>query len=60
MLLRLGLHLPEAADAVDDAIALAIAEGARTRDMARPGEPVLGTSAMGGRVADLVGSVARV
>jgi 3-isopropylmalate dehydrogenase len=60
MLLRLGLGLSEAAEAVEEAIALAIAEGARTADIARPGETVLGTRAMGTRIADLVGTAASV
>jgi 3-isopropylmalate dehydrogenase len=60
MLLRQGLRQPDAADAIDEAIALAIAEGARTRDIARTGEPVLGTRAMGSRIVELLESVARV
>jgi 3-isopropylmalate dehydrogenase len=54
MLLRHGLRQPEAAAAVDDAIAAAIDAGARTQDLAAPGQPSLGTAAMGGRIADLV------
>jgi 3-isopropylmalate dehydrogenase len=54
MLLRHGLNLPEAADAVDEAIAAALESGARSRDIARPGDPVLGTREMGSRVVDLV------
>jgi len=54
MLLRYGLQLPEAADAVDHAIATVLAAGARTRDIAAPGQAVLGTSEMGSRIADLV------
>jgi 3-isopropylmalate dehydrogenase len=54
LLLRHGLKLPEAADAVDAAIAMALDAGARTLDLARAGEPSLGTRDMGGRVADLI------
>ena len=54
LLLRHGLKLPDAADAVDGAIAAAVESGARSRDIARPGEPVLGTHEMGSRVVDLV------
>jgi 3-isopropylmalate dehydrogenase len=54
MLLRHGLKLPEAAAAVDDAITGALESGARSQDIARPGEPVLGTREMGSRVVDLV------
>src|SRR5256885_868018 len=54
MLLRYGLRLPEAADAVDQAIRAVLDAGARTRDIAAPGAPVLSTSEMGSRIADLV------
>ncbi|MBA3495937.1 MAG: 3-isopropylmalate dehydrogenase, partial [Gemmatimonadales bacterium] len=54
MLLRYGLKQVEAADAVDDAIASVLAAGARTPDIARPGEPMLGTREIGERVAGLV------
>src|SRR5438309_2771314 len=54
MLLRYGLQLPEAADAVDQAIRAVLSAGARTRDLAAAGEPVLSTSEMGSRIADLV------
>jgi len=60
MLLRQGLRQPEAADAIDEAVALAIADGARTRDIARPGEPVLGTQAMGSRIIEMLESVVEV
>jgi 3-isopropylmalate dehydrogenase len=50
MLLRHGLGLDEAADAVDGAIAAALAGGARTADIAAPGDVVLGTRAMAARV----------
>ena len=54
MLLRQGLKLPDAADAVDDAIAAALYAGARTQDLARPGEVSIGTTEMGTRIVDLV------
>ena len=54
MLLRHGLNLPDAADAVDGAIAAVLESGARTQDIARPGEPVIGTKEMGTRVVDQV------
>ena len=47
LLLRYGLALPEAADLVDQAISDVLASGARTADLARPGEPVLGTVEIG-------------
>ncbi|PYP68502.1 MAG: 3-isopropylmalate dehydrogenase [Gemmatimonadetes bacterium] len=54
LLLRHGLGLAEAADAVDDAIRGALAEGCRTRDIALPGVDGLGTREMGERIAELV------
>jgi 3-isopropylmalate dehydrogenase len=54
LLLRHGLQLPEAADAVEVAIALALDGGARTPDLAGPGQTSLGTAQMGGRIADLL------
>src|SRR5213593_4511708 len=59
MLLRQGLKLPDAANAVDDAIAAALDAGARTQDLARPGEQAIGTKEMGTRVVELVRSPAR-
>jgi 3-isopropylmalate dehydrogenase len=54
MLLRYGLKQPEAADAVDRAVEAVIASGARTSDIARPGEATVTTRQMGERVAALV------
>jgi 3-isopropylmalate dehydrogenase len=54
MLLRHGLELPEAATAVEQAISAVLANGARTPDIARPGEPTMGTAALGEEVARLV------
>ncbi len=54
LLLRHGLKLPDAADAVDGAIAATLDAGARTQDLARPGEPSIGTAAMGARIAELI------
>jgi 3-isopropylmalate dehydrogenase len=54
MMLRYSLNLPEAGDAVDQAIAAALAAGARTRDIALTGEAVLGTQEMGEAIARLL------
>jgi 3-isopropylmalate dehydrogenase len=54
LLLRHGLRLAEAADAVDQAVATALDTGARTEDIAHGGGPVIGTKEMGTRVVDLV------
>src|SRR5690349_4322897 len=50
MLLRWSLACPAAADAIERAVAAAVAAGDRTADVAAPGEPVLGCRAMGARV----------
>jgi 3-isopropylmalate dehydrogenase len=54
LLLRHGLKLADAANAVDEAIAVALDAGARTQDLAAPGQAWIGTRAMGARVADLI------
>jgi 3-isopropylmalate dehydrogenase len=52
MMLRLSFDLPEAADAVEASVNRALAEGARTPDIASPGEPIVTTQEMGRRVAE--------
>jgi 3-isopropylmalate dehydrogenase len=54
LLLRYGLGQPEAADRVDQAVAEVLSAGARTPDIARPGEPTVSTREMGERVAAYV------
>jgi 3-isopropylmalate dehydrogenase len=54
MLLRYGLGLPEAASVLDQAIAAVLAAGARTADIARPGEPTMRTEEIGDEIARLV------
>jgi 3-isopropylmalate dehydrogenase len=54
LLLRYGLHQREAADRVDQAVAEVLAAGARTPDLARPGEATVGTREIGERVAAVV------
>jgi 3-isopropylmalate dehydrogenase len=54
MLLRYGLAQPEAADAIDRAVAAVLSAGVRTPDIARPGEATVGTREVGERVAALV------
>jgi 3-isopropylmalate dehydrogenase len=54
LLLRYSLRLDEAAGVVERAIADVLAAGARTADVARPGEPVLGTREIGEEIARLV------
>ena len=54
MLLRFTAGLEREAGEVDHAIAEALAAGARTRDIAGPGERVLSTSEMGQAIADAI------
>lgn len=48
--LRYSLDAPAAADRVERAVGLALDEGARTADIAAPGDRTLGTAAMGDAV----------
>jgi 3-isopropylmalate dehydrogenase len=54
MLLRHGLRRDAAAAAIEKAVALTIAGGARTRDVARPGDRTLSTREMGDRIVALI------
>jgi 3-isopropylmalate dehydrogenase len=54
MLLRYGLALPEAAVAVDQAVAAVLAAGVRTADIARKGEQSVSTREIGDEIARLV------
>jgi 3-isopropylmalate dehydrogenase len=54
MLLRHGLALPEPAAAIEQALTAVLAAGARTPDIARPGERTVGTKEIGEEVARLV------
>jgi 3-isopropylmalate dehydrogenase len=54
MLLRYGLGSPAMAAAVDRAVAEVITAGARTADIARPGEATRGTREIGDQVVRLV------
>ena len=50
MALRYSFDMGAEADRLEQAIAPALAEGHRTADIARPGEAVISTSAMGDAV----------
>ena len=58
LLLRHGLRLAEPASDVDEAIGAALDAGARTRDIALPGEATVGTVEMGDRIVEYVFSEA--
>jgi 3-isopropylmalate dehydrogenase len=51
MLLRYGLKQAEAATVVEQAVAGVLKAGLRTADLARPGEPAVGSRAMGEEIA---------
>ena len=55
LLLRHSLKQAEPALAIEKAIHRVLAEGARTRDIARPGDTVLGTRAMAERIVAALG-----
>ncbi len=59
MLLRHGLDLSEAAAVVEQAVSAVLTAGARTPDIARPGEATVGTTALGEQVAARVRSESR-
>jgi len=54
LLLRDGLKLGDAAESVDAAVAAALDAGARTQDIALPGESSIGTVEMGGRITECI------
>jgi 3-isopropylmalate dehydrogenase len=54
LLLRYSLKLPEAAVVVEQAVASILAAGCRTADLARSGEPTLGTREVGDEISRLV------
>ncbi|MCS6801346.1 MAG: 3-isopropylmalate dehydrogenase [Chloroflexota bacterium] len=54
LLLRYSFGLEAEACAIEEAVDRVLAEGARTADLATPGEPVIGTDAMGARIAEAI------
>ena len=54
MLLRYSFKLESEATCVESAVAAVLDTGARTKDLARAGETILSTSAMGQKVAEAV------
>ncbi len=52
-----SLRWPEAASCIESAVDHVIRSGARTLDIRRKGEPVVGTTEMGGRIADAAKSI---
>jgi 3-isopropylmalate dehydrogenase len=54
LLLRHSLGLADEARAIEDSVIEALGSGLRTTDIARPGEPVVGTREMGERIVRMV------
>ena len=52
MMLRYSFQLAQEADAVEQAVDKALADGWRTADIAKPGESVIGTRRMGEIIRD--------
>ena len=52
LLLRLGLDMPEEADAVENAVRKALADGFRTQDIMEPGMKAVGCKEMGALVVE--------
>ncbi|MDP1990804.1 MAG: isocitrate/isopropylmalate family dehydrogenase, partial [Syntrophales bacterium] len=57
MMLRHSFSMPEAASAVENAVRLVLKEGFRTVDIRQEGATIVGTKAMGDRVAEKVGAL---
>lgn len=55
MMFRHSLDVPEAADAIENAVSQCIADGLRTRDIAHGGHPPVGTRAFGDAVLERLG-----
>ena len=53
-MLRHSFRLQQEASAVEMAVSHVLAEGHRTRDLAKPCQPVITTSEMGSKVAEAV------
>ena len=54
MLLRYSFKLETEAACVESSVAAVLAAGSRTKDLAKPGESVLSTFAMGKKIAEAV------
>jgi 3-isopropylmalate dehydrogenase len=54
MLVRYSFDLNEEADAIDNAVVKALEDGLRTGDIARKGEPTVGTREMGEAIRERI------
>jgi 3-isopropylmalate dehydrogenase len=54
MMCRHSLNLPQAADAIEEAVDQAVTDGLRTADLARHGEHAAGTREVGDRIAEAI------
>jgi len=60
MMLRHSFHLNEEADCVEAAVASVLGNGHRTRDLAKPGQPAIGTAEMGREIVAAIKQQARL
>ena len=58
LMLRYSFGWEDAAVAIEKAVEAVLADGLRTPDLARPGDPVLGTREMGAAIVDRIRSMA--
>ena len=59
MLLRYSFRLAAEADCIEAAVASVLRSGSRTRDLAKPGESVIGTTEMGGKIVTAMKETAK-
>lgn len=52
MMFRYSFHLADEAQAIEDAVDAVLAQGWRTADIAKAGEPTIGTQEMGRRIRE--------
>ena len=52
MMFRYSFHLPDEAQAIEDAVDAVLAQGWRTADIAKAGETAIGTREMGRRIQE--------
>jgi 3-isopropylmalate dehydrogenase len=60
MMLRHSFHLSAEADCVEAAVASVLDNGHRTRDLAKPGQPAIGTAEMGRKIVAAIKEQARL
>jgi 3-isopropylmalate dehydrogenase len=59
MMLRYSFRLTIEADCIEAAVTSVLRSGSRTRDLAKPGEPVIGTPEMGHKIVAAIKETAK-